>query len=368
MPDEIKAPAVDVPDDLINSFLDGKGGTGKLDTEVEPEDETDSGDEETDDGNSEDEEDGNEDEGDGEEEDEEGDDDGNEDEDSEEEDESETEGDDSEDTFLSKETLKKFQKQIDANPALKAVYKSMQRDYVQKTMAVAHKSKQYEQANAEYEEFAVSLEDVTDGGGRESFLIDAAIDNPQVFQRAFDRAAELLEDPDSKKKYERERDVDARDRKLRAEERTRAAERQETRVTEIRTSTEDLAAKFGIGNGRGVKVAKQYVANVMLQLRASKKDPLSITPEQIRAAVREAARDIREDREVVEDKTGKKIRKQNLERHQQEIRGSKKQPVRAKGRKAPSVSTTGLKPPKLKQGQDPLDARLDQLLSASDNR
>lgn len=378
MPDEIRTPAVDVPDAFIDSFLeDGaapdkqKPGGKKTAT-----DETDLADDETqEEGTSEDDEGDTEDEGEGEDEDESEDDDDNEgedeesdedDEESDEDDDDDSETDDDEDeddSFLSKETLKKHRAEIDKNPHLKAVFKSMQRDYTLKTTEVAKHRRAYEQANAEYEEFAGALADKEEGGGREQFLIDAALDEPKLFQRAFDRAAELLEDPDSRKKYERERDVEARDAELRARERTDQVEKQRQRVAEIHESVETLCARFEIGDKRGVRVAKQYVANRMLQLRAARKDPTQITTEEIREAVREAARDIKEDRDETERRSGRKARKQRLDEIKDTARKSKKTPVRPSGRRSPSISTP--KPPKLQPGQDGIDARFDQLLKPS---
>lgn len=372
MADEVRAPGIDLPDSFINSFLDGATGAGKEATGEEEDttaDETGTEVGETQDGQLDSDEDGTEDEVGEEEEESEGDDDGTEeDEDSEgdgqeEDEDSETEDDEDSETddFLSKKTLKEHQKAIQKDPHLKAVHKSMLRDYTQKTMALAASKQEFEQAHTEYQEFAAALTDVSEGGSREKFLVDVALDNPEVFQRALDQAAELLDDPAARKRHERERDVDQRARQVEAKEKAEARRAQQARVTEIHSNAESYAEKFGIKDERGLKVAKKYVAQVILENRtAGRHQDVFITDEQIRAAVKEASLDIREQRIGGADEEGRKQRQKRLE-EVKKVAKSAKRPAAPGGKRAPTATSKQSKP-KTPNGMDPLDARIDQLL------
>jgi hypothetical protein len=366
MSDEVRAPAIDLPDDFLDGLMGPEGGEGKglpVEEENTTADETDADDDETDgqlddaeDGGTEDEvgEEGYEDESD---------DDGNE-EDFEED--SETEGEDNaEDTFLSKENLAKHQKAIQKDPHLRAVYKSMQADYTRKTTEVAQVRNEVRQMQAEYEAFEQMLIDTAEGGGRESFLLDAALAEPEAFQRAFDRAAELLEDPGARKKYEREREVEQRERHLEERERQQGALRQQARVEEIHSASEAFAQKFGIKGDAALKVAKKYVAQVILQNRqAGQHTDVYITEAQIRDAVREAALDIRAGGGAVPDQNGKRKGKTATSPEQVREIARKSRPRAVPGKRSPAGAVTLVKPPKdLPRGVDALDARVDQMLS-----
>ena len=376
--ENVEAPAIDLPDSLIDSFLDKAGAAAdKGDAGVEegtPADETVTDDDETPpEGQLESGEDGNEDEvGEEEESDEaELDDDNEEDEDSEgddleEDEDSETddEEDEEEETFLSKETLKKHQKAIEKDPHLKAVYKSMQADFTRKQQETARHRQFYEQAASEYDDFAAGLADVAEGGRREQFLIDAALDNPEAFQRAYDRAAELLESPDEKKKYERERDVTQREKRVQAEERARVRAAQEARVKEIHVTTEGLAKRYGIRGEEGIDLVKELVAKQILENRTAKKhQDVYVTEEQIEAAVKKAARSLGVERSRTSKETQRQERQRRLEDAKKTARNSKRR-VAPGGKRSPTA--TSPKPidrSKLPKNADPLDARIDQLLS-----
>lgn len=374
MAGEVPTPDIDLPDDLINSFLDppakdkvadkgqpkAKANTTEAETDTDLDETPDEQLESDAEADTEDEV-GEEDDDDSEA------DDDNDDDDSEaetEEDESETdeEAEEEEESFLSKDSLKKHQAAIQKDPHLKAVYKSMQADFTRKTTDVAKHRTAYEQANKEYDEFAATLEDVADGGGREQFLVDAALDNPEAFQRAIDRAVELLESPEAKKKYERERQVDQRERRVKAQEQASAQAARETRTQEIHETAESYAKKFGIKDEKGLRVAKRYVAQVILENRTAKAHgDVFITDEQVRQAVREAALDIRDQRADAEAETGRRMRKQRLDEVKQTAKNSRKR-VAPGGKRSPT-STSPRPPKKLPTGVDPLDARVDQLLS-----
>jgi hypothetical protein len=366
MADEVKAPGIDLPDSLIDRYLSGEGeDTGAPDEEESTTaDEIDAEDSETE-GQLDDSEDGDTEDEVGEEgEEEDSEEPGNEDEEDEESEESETEDEAEEDpdTFLSEENLKKHQKEIQKDPHLNAIYKSMQRDYTRKTTEVARIRDEVEQANAEYEYFEQTLQDVAEGGGRETFLLEAALASPEVFQRAFDRAVELLEDPDARKKYEREREVEERERQLSEREKADIGRAKAARVEEIHLSAEDYALKFGIKDGAGLTVAKKYVAKVILEnQRFQKHQDVFVTEEQIRDAVKEAALDIRANGSPA-PAGGRRKGKVASPEQVREI-AKKSRPRVVPGNRSPSSSST-LKPLKdLPKGVDPLDARIDQVLS-----
>jgi hypothetical protein len=264
-----------------------------------------------------------------------------------------------EDDFLTPETLKKHQKRIESDPSLKAVYQQMRADYTRKTQEVAEQRKEITAAGEELLEFEQTLMDVTESGGRETWLIDAALDNPDVFQRAFDRAADILADPDKKKQYERERTVSVREQNLKPRERVAAEQEMQQRIAAVHRASDQACVAFGIKDEAGITVAKKYVARVILANRQAGED--NITAEQIRAAVKEAASDLRQARGKVEEDVKRKGRQEKLEEAKKTIRDSKRPPP--PGGRAPSVLPP--KVPKVETGRslrDPLDSFIDQKL------
>lgn len=370
MADEAAAPSTGLSptDDFIDQFLEGESGVKDepVDTST---DETDSEDVETQEGQLEDsEEGGTEDaEEEGEDEEDSTDEDGNEEdeeseeeEDSEEEDsETDEEDEDDDSSFLSKATLKEHQERINKDPSLRAVHKAMQADYTKKTMEAAKVRDEAQQIVSEYEAFYETLTDVTEGGGREKFLVDAALDNPEAFQRAYDQAVELLENPEDRKKFERERDVEDREAKLKAREKVQAQQAQQARVAQIHQTVEALAGKAGIDGDDEIVMVKELVAKAILENRTKgvHKD-VFITDEQIRDTVKAAAARINALRGRAGEDAGRKIRKQRLVDVQKTAKNSKRR-VAPKGKRLP---TSLPKPPKVANGVDPLDARIDQVL------
>lgn len=274
--------------------------------------------------------------------------------------ESDDEAEDDEEEVLSGATLKKHRERIEKDPSLKAVHRAMQADYTRKMQLVAQSRTSYESAETEYNAFAATLGDVEEGGGREKFLVDAALDNPEVFERAFERAAELLGSPEATKKYQREREVDRREERIQQRERLDAQRAAQQQVQQIQTSADRYCKQFGITEEQGVRVAKQYVANVILQKRAAT-GKADISDQEIKAAVQRAATDLGAVRKRSADDAKKGERKKRLEDAKETARGAKRTPP-PKGKRVPGGGKPKFDPSKLDPRVDPLDARLDQLL------
>jgi hypothetical protein len=288
-----------------------------------------------------------------------------------EEDEEPTEDDATDEPFLSKETLKKHQKRIDADPSLKAVYKSMQADYTRKMQEVQTTGREYERAYGELQQFEDTLKDVAEGGGRELFLVKAALDNPEAFQRAFDQAAELLEDPEARKKYEREREVDEREKRVAQQEGEKQQEVLKQRVQQIHALSERVAEKLGIGDEEGLDIAKRFVAE-RIRYNREQTGQAQISDAEVREAVNDAAKRILGVRQRAEKEAERKLRLQRQKDAKASALNSKKRAAPRSRRVATEVGAReqpgdGFRQPlaqtrSLLDGGDKLDTLIDQRL------
>lgn len=276
-----------------------------------------------------------------------------EDEDSETDDEVEPEDEDQDD-----EPLPKFdRKKIEKDPNLKAAYKHMQAAFTKKMQAASEVKNQAAEMVAEaqgvldrHKEFVSML---ADPKGAEEFLVKVAVNRPEVFQAAFDRASKLLEDPEEMKRFSKETEIAEREKKIKAKEAEDAKRSAERAKQVLRETTESVAAKVGLKSEADLKLAHRFV-RARLQENLDLTGKSSITREEIVEVVKEAAETIqskvnRARKEVVKD-VQKKARKSASRRKRPGAPRSSSRPAGKKGR---------LDIPK---GVDPLDHAVDVLL------
>lgn len=233
---------------------------------------------------------------------------------------------------------------------VESAYKSFQAAFTKKTQELAAQRRKIEgivakarEALEERREFISMLES---DEGAERFLVKLALKRPQVFEKAYERAVQLNEDAAERRRFEKEEEV---------EEKAARLERQERRALVERVHGATLKEAEAVGlRGSAVKVAIRYVANKILENRAAT-GKATITADEIREAVREAAEDLGLVRKQV------MLERQKAQRVEIQKRASavpRKRPAPA-GNRTPAKKGGLPEPPK---GKDRLDHLVDTLL------
>jgi len=279
----------------------------------------------------------------------------------EEEDEDESDTDEPDDDESDDEVLPKFdRKKIEKDPDLKAAYKHMQAAFTKKMQEAAelrgNASELIQEAEGVLTRHQEFLKVLASEEGAEDFLVNVAVNRPEVFQKAHDRAAELLEDPDKLKRFSREKEIEKREKALADKEAKEQVEAKERQKNVLRDTTETMAKKVGLKGEGDLKVAHRFV-RARIQENLDLTGKASITREEIVEAVKEAAellsrREKKGRKEVVKDVVAAKKQSAKKRRRPGAPRSSSR-PAGKKGR---------LDVPK---GVDPLDHAVDVLLGDS---
>lgn len=278
-----------------------------------------------------------------------------EDEDDESDDDEEEEDDEDSESFLPKFDRKK----IEQDPELSKAYKHMQAAFTKKMMEASDSVRQAEEVLEEVKQFEATL---ADPKGAEEFLLNVALNRPEVFQNAYERAVALLEDDEEKDSYLKEQQLKVREKELERQEREAQARAQEARVEQIETSTRRLAAKMGLDT-EDVEIAEQFVANRILENRA-RTGKADVSDDEIREAVSAAKKFVERKAQKVQSVT----KRQLLKEREEQVKAKAKL---AKRPRAPKAGKSPAPRPKREEitappGVDPLDFGIDKLLEGAD--
>lgn len=251
------------------------------------------------------------------------------------------------DSFLPKFDRKKIENHEDPN--IRAAFKHMQAAFTKATMKAAEQRKEAEgladQAREVLERYRAFVATLEDDKGAERFLTKLALERPEVFEAAYQRAAELNEDEDERRKFHREEEVEEKASRVERLERKELVER-------IHKATLKEAEAAGLTGG-SARVAVRYVANKILENRAAT-GKANITMDQIREAVKAAAEDLGVVRKQVA-RERQKVQKKDIQKR-----------VTRKKRPAPAGSKSPVRKGKLPdppKGKDRLDHLVDSLLN-----
>jgi len=265
---------------------------------------------------------------------------------------------------------------IKASPELSKAYKNMQAALTVKTQDLAARRREVEAARGEVETdraevldakavldgFIAQLEDKKKGGGREQALIGMALDDPELFQRAYDAVAEMIEDPEKRREYEAGRKRQAEDAERDRRERDLEASERKDFGRHANRLAEAAAQRLKLDEA-GRELAEEFVADA---IRASivAGTGYRIKDEAIVAAVQRAQKHVdklrqgtrREVEAEVRVKRGKDVRKAALNGRKRIIPGA--------GRPPSPAAPAGRQLRNAAASSDPVSARVDELLGA----
>ena len=245
-------------------------------------------------------------------------------------------------------------KTIESDPRLRAAYAHMRAAFTRKMQELGEKARRAEYLEREFREFEAQLRDEK---GAEEFLVQVALARPEVFERAYERAARLAENPQERELFEREQ-------RLREQERLAQRREQEHLVERIRARAEEISrtiARFGKEEGlegEDFDLVERLVVEKIHENRV-RTGISDVTDQDIKEAVLTAKRFLRRREEKAERAVSAKI----AQERDAQVRAK----VQAAKRPAPPRTSTapGLRPKKLgppPDGVDPLDHALDSLL------
>lgn len=274
--------------------------------------------------------------------------------------------------------------EIEKDPTLRKVHKSMQRAFTKKTMDLASKTRQVERKDARVQEFVddvrtkegmagflahtlerhpevvgAAFEAVATGDTASAFLLEVGLDNPEVFEQAYDRLHELLGDERALNTHKRERQL--RDREATIEERDKRLQRKnfDEDYDSLVDTVDSEAARLKIPE-EDMKELRSRL-NARVKGNVDDRGRISVKPADAKAIVKE----FREELDRLEQRV--------LQRHNRKRAKETKEAVRRKARKgkAPRRQAprgTRRKPPKEKtkfsppKNADPLDSYIDHRL------
>jgi len=264
---------------------------------------------------------------------------------------------------------------IKASPELSKAYRSMQAALTVKTQALAEQRRELETASGELEAergevleakevldaFIAQLEDKKPGGGREQALIGMALDDPELFQRAFDAVADMTEDPEKLKVYKADQKRRGEDADRDRRERELAKAEQKNFGQHANRLTKVAAERLKLDEA-GQELAAEFVADA---IRASvvAGTGYRIKDEAIVAAVQRAQKHV----ERLRGTTRREVEAEQRVRRSKDVRkaalNGKKRIVPNSGR-PPAAPAPARRLKNAASDVDPVSAHLDKLLGA----
>jgi hypothetical protein len=247
--------------------------------------------------------------------------------------------------------LPKFdRKKIEANPELNAAYKHMQAAFTKKQQEVSQERKEVQVQRAELQAF---VDELSTDEGAEDLLVQVALNRPDVFNRAVERASELSDDPDELKKYERGQDLKRRESEISRRERLRELEEQERRANEIESLIDRTASRLGM-SASDLRIAHEYVANEIFKIRSAGGN--DIDAESIVKAVKRAAGDLNVTARRVREEAEREGKLKERQRAKDKVKANRR-PAPARSNAPPAARRQRGEPPK---GSDPLMWAIEQ--------
>lgn len=175
-------------------------------------------------------------------------------------------------------------KRIEADPALQKAYKSMQRGFTQKSMAVAERETAVTALEAELDAIrtpdgmagylaeifeshptvvGAAFEAVAQGENGDDFLIAIGRAHPERLEKAYERVQEMLADPKELQAYDREAQQNVREQEI--ERREQATKRQafDTDFLELGEVLEAEARRLGIPAGEDLRAVKAALVDAV---------------------------------------------------------------------------------------------------------
>jgi len=279
---------------------------------------------------------------------------------------------------------RKLDKQIKDNPELGKAYKSLQRAATQRFEEAADIRKAGERALQERDAFvqqvqtrdgalkflrAVVLENrevvaeafdqVLQGADAEDLLVEIALAKPEIFEKARTRIEEMEEDPREKQRFQRDRESKKNHSKSTRERETLEAQRRQVRSGEIRKEITEWAKKAGMAD----EDVGEITVRVRERIQANGKKPggnFDVTSAEIKEAVIEARKVVREREARVAARLAARQRKDKRKQVRDRMRGSARRPRPARGAGSSAVRRRS---PAVPAGRDPLDFAVETAAS-----
>lgn len=234
-------------------------------------------------------------------------------EDEDEDDESEDEEDEEEEDVLENVSAEEKQR-INEDPALSKLYKLMQRNLTKKTTAAAERERVLDTKEQDFDKFAdhlrtgdgmadylanlldqnhsvvgAAFERVATGeNGRNgvAFLVEVGRTHPELFEAAQEQIQEFEDDPDSLKRYTKERELQSKEMKIKQREDRIRFNRFTRDFEKLRTVAEKEIERIGVIDEDKPEVVEQLKALTRKHYRED--GSIDVTPAQVKEVVRAA--------------------------------------------------------------------------------
>jgi len=303
----------------------------------------------------------------------------------EEDEEDEEEGEEDEENVFESISAEELE-EINNDPKLKKVYRSMQAAFTKKTTDLSQKDRRVSRRESQVEEFvndvrtadgmagflkttleknpdivAAAFEAVAFGDKATDFLLEVGLEDPEVFEEAYNRLGNLLSDDDALKRHKKARELETRE--ARADEREQRLRRQnfDRDYDRLLDALDREAQRQDIPKDDLKDVQQRIYAKIRESVKEDGKIPLKA--EDVKAIVKDYRKHLDQLEKRVLRRHNRKRVKDNQEATKRKARkgkGKKRNPPRSRGRKPPKERTK-FSPP---ENVDPLDAYVDHRLEA----
>jgi hypothetical protein len=273
----------------------------------------------------------------------------------------------------------KLEKQIKDNPELGKAYRHLQALATRKTQAAATTLKEAEQQAKDYTAYMerirtpegrvefvaqIATEDPTTVGAAfekalsgeqgQELLVSIGLANAKLFEAAYNRVADLMEDPSERSRHDRDVEMRARERRLEERDNRARQDAVDRRIAEIRQTTLDLADKAKLTDPDLELVAERVIARAGRQGDISDKEVAEIV-DSVAAVVRKREEEIRQKLSAEQRKAE---RTKTKERARQPKRGAA---PRGSSPKPAAPRKNAMR--EVPEGVDPLDHAIDLAVS-----
>jgi hypothetical protein len=263
---------------------------------------------------------------------------------------------------------------IEKDPALKKLHRSMQGDYTRKTTAVKDRERAIEQIESDLRDpdksadfiariykrqpdvAAAAFERVATGDSARDFLVAIGIQTPEVFEKAYDRVRELLDDESAMKAHKADQARAQRDQDLARREagiRRQTFQKDYDRVSTLAAREAD---KVGIEPDEADDLADRL--KEMIRGRVKEDGSIDLSASDVKALVKREKARIDEQYRRASERARKKLARESQDATKRKAKAAEKggpsAPAPA-GRK-PTKDRTRFKAP---EGADGLDAFTD---------
>jgi hypothetical protein len=305
-----------------------------------------------------------------------------------EEEEEEEEGDEEEEEDVLDTVSAEEKQRINDDPALKKLYKLMQRNFTKKATAVSERARVLDTRERDFDQFTekiltadgmadyladlldknhsvvgAAFERVATGENERNgaaFLIEVGLAHPEIFEEAQERLMELRDDEVELKRYRKERDLQSKEMRIKDREQKILFKRFTEDFEKLRTVAERESKRLAVIEADQEEIVEQLKTLARKNYRQDGSIDVTIT--QVKDLVKKtqarAERYKEQARRELERKNAKKSRTQTKERARK-AKAPRRSPPKTVPRKTPKEKDRFVPDDR----SDPLDSIIDHVLS-----